>query len=256
MSISKFDLTGKVALVTGGNGGIGLGMASALAESGADICIWGRNETKNQAAEDVLKAYGRRTLALKCDVTDESQVRECFARTTDVLGGVDACFANAGLHRMSTPFHEMDTEEWRLIFRVNMEGTFFTLRAAVRHMLERGKGGSLVATSSLSGISAMARGEHYAASKAGVIAVIRSIAVEYARYGIRANAILPGWVESEMTGDLLAWGKFQAAVLPRVPMRRWGKPEDFGPMAVYFASDSSLYHTGDIVVIDGGYHCF
>ncbi len=211
MFTSKFDLTGKVALVTGGNGGIGLGMASALAESGADVCIWGRSETKNHTAENVLKAYGRRTLALKCDITDECQVKECFARTTDVLGGVDACFANAGLHRMSTPFHEMDAEEWRLIFRTNMDGTFFTLRAAVRHMLERGKGGSLVATSSLSGISAMPRGEHYAATKAGVIAMIRSVAVEYARYGIRANAILPGWVESEMTGDLLAWDKFQAA---------------------------------------------
>ncbi|MBI5249597.1 MAG: SDR family oxidoreductase [Desulfomonile tiedjei] len=94
------------------------------------------------------------------------------------------------------------------------------------------------------------------ATIAGAIAMIRSTAVEHARYGIRANAILPGWVESEMTGDLLAWGKFQAAVLPRVPMRRWGKPEDFEPMAVYFASDVSLYHTGDIAVIDGRYHCF
>ena len=195
-------------------------------------------------------------LALKCDVSDEQAVEKCFATTVDALGKVDACFANAGLHRMTTPFHEMDTEEWRLIFRVNMEGTFFLFRAAVRHMLERGQGGSLVATSSLSGISAMARGEHYAATKAGAIAMVRSIAVEYAKHGIRANAILPGWVESEMTGDLLSWDKFQAAVLPRVPMGRWGKPEDYGSIAVYFAGDASRYHTGDIVVIDGGYHCF
>ncbi len=256
MSASTFDLAGKAALVTGGNGGIGLGMAKALAEAGADVCIWGRNENKNQAAEEMLKAYGRRVLALTCDISDEQEVEECFARTVKALGSVDACFANAGLHKMSTPFHEMDAEEWRLLFRVNMEGAFFTLRAAVRHMLERGQGGSLVATSSLSGISAMARGEHYAATKAGLIAMVRSIAVEYARNGIRANAILPGWVESEMTGDLLGWDKFQAAVLPRIPMHRWGKPEDYGPIAVYFASDASLFHTGDIVVIDGGYHCF
>jgi len=256
MSASKFNLTGKAALITGGNGGIGLGMAKALAEAGADVCIWGRNEEKNKSAEVMLKAFGQQALAMTCDVSNEQAVDECFARTVDALGKVDVCFANAGMHRMTTPFHKMDADEWRLIFRVNMDGTFFTLRAAVRHMLERGHGGSLVATSSLSGVSAMARGEHYAATKAGVIAMIRSIAVEYAKYGIRANAILPGWVESEMTGDLLAWDKFQAAVLPRVPMRRWGKPEDYGAIAVYFASEASTYHTGDIVVIDGGYHCF
>ena len=123
-------------------------------------------------------------------------------------------------------------------------------------MLDRGQGGSLVATSSLSANYGMPTGEHYAATKAGVIAVIRALAVEYARFNIRANAILPGWIETDMTSPLFGYDKFKERVIPRIPQRRWGVPADFGPIAVYFASDSSQYHTGDAVVIDGGYSLF
>ena len=256
MTTSTFDLTGKAALITGGNGGIGLGMAEALAASGADICIWGQNEEKNKIAAAKLKSYGRQVAAFKCDVSDEKQVEDSFARTVDALGQVDACFANAGIARLGTPFHKMSLSEWRNVFGVNMEGVFFTFRSAVRYMLERGEGGSLVVTSSLSAIYGMPAGEHYAATKAGVIAIVRALAVEYARYGIRANAILPGWIETDMTSPLLNMEKFEKNVLPRIPQRRWGIPTDFGPIAVYFASDASAYHSGDAVVIDGGYSCF
>ncbi|MGB5747235.1 MAG: SDR family oxidoreductase [Desulfobacterales bacterium] len=256
MANSKFDLKGKVALVTGGNGGIGLGMAEALADAGADICIWGRNADKNNAAERKLQLYGQRVLALQCDVSDEKQVEECFERTIEELGRVDACFANAGIGQIGTPFHEMSMEEWRTVFGINMEGVFVTFRSAIRHMLGRGEGGSLVATSSLSANYGMPTGEHYAATKAGLIAIIRALAVEYARYKIRANAILPGWIETEMTSPLFNFEKFKERVISRIPQRRWGVPADFGPIAVYFASDSSEYHSGDTVVIDGGYSCF
>jgi len=256
MTNTIFDLNGKVALVTGGNGGIGLGMAEALAQAGADVCIWGRNAEKNQAAEHRLKSHGRRVLALKCDVADEHQVEECFAQTIEKLGRVDACYANAGIGQVGTPFHEMSIEEWRMIFGINLEGVFVTFRSAVRHMLDRGQGGSLVVTSSLSANYGMPRGEHYAATKAGVIAIVRALAVEYARYKIRANAILPGWIETDMTSPLFSYDKFKDRVIPRIPQRRWGVPADFGPIAVYFASDSSQYHSGDAVVIDGGYSCF
>ncbi len=256
MANSKFDLTGKVALVTGGNGGIGLGMAEALAEAGADVCIWGRNADKNKAAESKLQRYGQQVLALQCDVSDENQVDTCFAQTIKEMGRVDACFANAGIGRMGTAFHEMSMDEWRAVFGVNMEGVFVTFRSAIRHMLDRGQGGSLVVTSSLSANYGMPTGEHYAATKAGVIAVIRALAVEYARNNIRANAILPGWIETDMTSTLFGYDKFKERVIPRIPQRRWGVPADFGPIAVYFASDSSQYHTGDAVVIDGGYSLF
>jgi len=256
MADSTFNLTGKVALVTGGNGGIGLGMAEALARAGADVCIWGRNKEKNKAAETVLKSHGGQVLTQVCDVGEEEQVQECFAETVKTLGRVDSCFANAGVGSRGTRFHEMDYKEWRDIFKINMDGVFFTFQAAVRHMLEKGEGGSLVVTSSGTAISGPPKSEHYAATKAGVIAVIRCLSVEYARNGIRANAIIPGWIETEMTAPSFGWEKFSNAVLPRIPQKRWGQPEDFGPIAVYFASDGSRYHTGDTVVIDGGFSLF
>jgi len=252
----SFNLEGKVALITGGNDGIGLGMAEALAQAGSDVCIWGRNERKNALAEERLNSHGRRVLVLQCDVSDEKQVEERFGETVDTLGEVDSCFANAGVLGSRTHFHEMSLDQWRQIFSINIDGAFLTLRAAIRHMVDRGEGGSLVVTSSLSGRSGMPRGEHYAATKAGLVAMVRGIAVEYARHGIRANAILPGWVETAMTESLIGWKRFEEAVKPRIPVGRWGTPNDFGAIAVYFASDASAFHTGDAVTIDGGYSCF
>ena len=256
MGSSSFNLEGKVALVTGGNGGIGLGMAEALADAGADVCIWGRNEEKNKAAEENLQEYGHRVLALKCDVSDEQQVEACFAKTVDTLGNVTACFANAALGSSGIPFHEMTIEEWRRIYSVNMEGVFFTFRAAIRHMMEMKIKGSLVATSSLSALSGAPGAEHYASTKGGLLSLVRALAVGYARYGIRANAIIPGWIETEMTADSFSDKRFENAVLKRIPQRRWGVPADFGPAAVYFASDASAYHSGDEFIIDGAYFRF
>ena len=145
------DLTGRVAVVTGGNGGIGLGMARALAEAGADIAIWGRNETKNAAARAELEATGRRVVALACDVADEAQVIAATARTIDELGRIDALFANAGIGGYSR-FVDMSLDEWRRVMRVNLDGAFLTLREAAKHMVERGDGGALVAVSSTSAI--------------------------------------------------------------------------------------------------------
>jgi NAD(P)-dependent dehydrogenase (short-subunit alcohol dehydrogenase family) len=255
MAYAPFDLTGKVALITGGNGGIGLGMAEALAQAGADVAIWGSNADKNAAAERTLAAHGRRVAAFTCDVGDEAAVERAFADTLARLGRVDACFANAGIGG-SAPFIEMTSEEWHRVLRINLDGVFFTLRAAARHMVERGGGGSLAVTSSLAAVEGQSRGEHYAATKGAVIAMIRAIATEHARHGIRANAILPGWIETAMTDALFAWGPMQKKVLPRVPVRRWGTPADFGGIAVYLASDASSYHTGDTLLIDGGYSIF
>jgi NAD(P)-dependent dehydrogenase (short-subunit alcohol dehydrogenase family) len=258
MSYRAFDLTGKVALVTGGNSGIGLGMAEALAAAGASVSIWGTSEAKNKAALERLQAHGGRVLALRCDVADEAAVERSFAETVAALGRVDACFANAGVSgRGLTPsFAQMTTAEWRRVMSVNLDGAFFTLRAAARHMTERDGGGSLVVTSSLAAVSGSPRSEHYAATKGAVISLMRSLAVGLARHKVRANAVLPGWIDTPMTEKALHGEAFTQKVLPRVPMRRWGVGEDFGGIAVYLASDASAYHTGDTFVIDGGYIVF
>ena len=252
-----FDLTGKVALITGGNSGIGLGMARALAEAGADIAIWGTNAGKNAAARAELETSGRKVLALQCDVSDETAVDQAFAETLRVLGRVDGCFANAGVSgRGAASFLEIGAEEWHRVLGVNLDGTFFTFRAAARHMVERGDGGVLVGTASLAAIEGAARNEHYAATKGGLISMIRALAVEFARHGIRANAILPGWIETDMTANAIGNERFANNVLPRIPMRRWGEGTDFGGIAVYLMSPASSYHTGDTFLIDGGYALF
>ncbi len=254
--MNPFDLSETVAVVTGGNGGIGLGMAEGLVGAGAAVAIWGTNPAKNEAATERLAALGGNVAAFACDVSDEEAVAETFAATLHRFGKVDSCFANAGVGPMGIRFDDLDLDEWRRITAINLDGAFLTFRAAVRHMLERGEGGSLIATSSLAAVMGMARGEHYAAAKAGLSAMIRGLAVEYGRYGIRANAVLPGFVESAMTASWLSSERFEAAVLPRVPAGRWGTPDDYSGIAVYLASDASRYHSGDTIVIDGAYRVF
>jgi len=249
---NPFDLTGRVALVTGGNNGIGLAMASALAQAGAGVAIWGRTEARNAAAAELIASHGGEVLALPVDVADEDAVVAAFAATVDAFGHVDAVFANAGVGSGVTRFEDMTTDEWRYVFAVNMEGVFWTFREAVKHMKPRGSG-SLIVTSSVSADIGFPRGEHYAATKAGVRSVIRGIAVEYGKYGIRANAIAPGYVETDMTAGVIASDAFAAAVMPRIPVGRFGVPEDFGGIAVYLASDASQWHTGDTITIDGGF---
>ncbi|MEA3020067.1 MAG: hypothetical protein QOI47_1591 [Actinomycetota bacterium] len=251
-----FDLSGHVALVTGGNGGIGFGMARGLASAGASIAVWGTNDEKNAAATAELEAIGTgKVLALRCDVGDEAQVEASFAATVEALGKVDSCFANAGIGG-GAKFSELTLEQWRRVQRVNSEGAFLTLQAAARHMVERGEGGSLVGISSASAIDGAPNNQSYAHSKGGLIAMMKGLAVELARYKITANAIIPGWIATDMTAGAFGYQKFADSVMPRIPARRWGEPDDFSGMAVYFASAASRYHTGDAVVIDGGYTIF
>jgi NAD(P)-dependent dehydrogenase (short-subunit alcohol dehydrogenase family) len=253
---NPFDLTGQVALITGGNSGIGLGFAHGLAQAGSDIAIWGTNPAKNAAAVEELKVHGVRVASILCDVGEEADVVAAFAATLEEMGKVDSCFANSGVGGAAKSFLDMSADEWHRVLRVNLDGVFYTLRAAAKHMVERGEGGSLVVTASLAAIQGQARGQHYAATKGGVISMMKACAVEFARHGITANAILPGWVQTPMTTDLFAWDKFADNVLPRMPVRRWGSPDDFSPIAVYLASPATKFHTGEVHLIDGGYSIF
>ena len=260
MAYAPFNLAGKVALVTGGNRGIGLGMASAMAQAGADIVIWGSSAERNQAAEGELLKFGVRVKAQTVDVSDETQVADAMGEAVASMGRIDSVFANAGVNFASPSFVDMKTEVYRKVLAVNLDGVFFTLREACRHMVDRAKsgdpGGSLVGIASLAAIEGAARNEAYAATKGAVISMIKSVAVEHARYGVRANAILPGWIATDMTAGAQGNAAFADKVIPRVPARRWGEPADFGGMAVYLASDASSYHSGDTLIIDGGYSIF
>lgn len=251
-----FDLTGHVALVTGGNSGIGKAMAEALAAAGADVCIWGTNEDRNATASASLAEHGHKVLALRCDVGDEQQVEDAMASTVAHFGRLDSCFANAGVGASGTRFIETELSDFRRVTRVNLDGVFLTLRAAARRLVEQGEGGSLVVTSSLAARQGQPRGQAYAASKGGVIAMVKAIAIELARHHIRANAVLPGWVSTPLADPALNSEAFQRKVLPRMPVGRWGQPADFGALAVYLASPASAFHTADAITVDGGYVAF
>jgi NAD(P)-dependent dehydrogenase (short-subunit alcohol dehydrogenase family) len=256
---TPFDLSGRGAVVTGGNGGIGLGMARALLAAGARVAIWGSRREKTEQARSTLAAEcgdAAGVHAFVCDVGDEAQVDATFAASVAALGRVDACFANAGVGGKGALMLDMTIEEFRRVQRINVEGVFLTFRAAARHMVEHGQGGSLVATASTAAIEGAARNSHYGASKGAVTSYVRALAVELARHRIRVNSILPGWIVTEMTERAVNNEKFALAVLPRIPARRWGRSDDFGGIAVYMASDAAAYTTGEQFVIDGGYTKF
>jgi NAD(P)-dependent dehydrogenase (short-subunit alcohol dehydrogenase family) len=253
-----FDLTGRVAVVTGGNGGIGLGMAEALAGAGCAVSIWGRNAEKNAAA---VAKLGAKAEAVACDVTDRASVEAAFAATLKSFGRVDGMFANAGVTGASKgPFVDRPLEDFRRVMAANVEGVHHCFQLAARHMMERAKAGDaygrLVATSSVASIDGASWNEHYGASKGAVNAMARALAVELARYGVTVNTVLPGWIETDMTEKTFANEKFSAAVMPRIPVRRYGQPSDFGGIAVYLMSAASAYHTGQTLVVDGGYTVF
>lgn len=260
MSNGLFDLSGKVALVTGGNGGIGLGMAKGLAMHGATVVIWGNKEEKNRAAVAELEALGGEVCCDRVDVADEDAIGEGIAALIEKFGRLDQAIANAGISIARKDMFDISKEDFDRLQEINVYGTFVTLREAARHMLDRGArgdvGGSLVSVASTAAVHGAACNEHYGASKGGVLAMTRAMAVELAPKGIRVNSILPGWTRSDMTEELQGWDKFNDNVISRAPVGRWGTGDDFSAIAVYLASQHSSFHVGDAIVVDGGYTIF
>jgi NAD(P)-dependent dehydrogenase (short-subunit alcohol dehydrogenase family) len=261
---NPFDLTGKVALVTGGNSGIGLGFARAVATAGADVVIWSRRAAKNEEAAEELRSYGGRVHAQAIDVTQENAVVRGMEEAVEVMGRVDCAFANAGIATLASAFHEMSVQMYDELIAVSQHGGFFTVREACKHMVNRCEagdpGGSIVTCGSLMVTHGVPLLQHYAAAKGAMAALTKSVAVEYGPYGIRANMILPGYILTHPAADLSDSGlelneeqrtRFGSVEL-RTPMRRWGTPQDIGGLAVYLMSDASSFHTADLIHIDGG----
>lgn len=249
-------LDGRVVVVTGGNGGIGLGMAEAMANAGADIVVWGRNVDKNAEAVDRLARTGRRAESFVVDVTDEAAVRDTFAATVDRMGRVDSMFANAGTPGNGTPFWRLPLEEWRRVMTTNLDGVFLCLREAAAHMVDRGDGGSLVLVSSTSAIHGAAGNEAYGTAKTGLLGLTRALAVALARHQVRVNALLPGWTITDMARGGYENERFRDVTVSRTPVRRWAEPEEMGAAAVFLADPNQMFHTGDHLVVDGGYTVF
>jgi len=250
-----FDLTGHVALVTGGNSGIGMGFAAGLAKAGANLAIWGRDPEKNRAAAAELAKLGTEVEAFACEVSDEEQVTAQTRAVVERFGRIDSCFANAGFG-FARPFLETTLEEWNSVIRVNLTGVFLTFREVAKHMVERGGGGKLVGTSSIGSIHGMPRQESYAATKGGLNSLVRSLAVELGRHDIQVNCVLPGWIWTPATEPLQGYKKLVDTIVHRTPAHRWGRPDDLEGVAVYLASEASRFHTGDTLIVDGGYVCF
>lgn len=256
MPIQSQTLAGRTVLITGGNGGIGLGMASAVGAAGAQVVIWGRNEQKNRSALDRLAAEGVTAHAFVCDVGDEAQISTSFAASVAAAGGkIDSVFANAGRGGNGKAFLDLSLQDWRDVMAINLDAVFLTLQTAARHMVETG-GGSLVAVSSTSAIHGAANNVAYGAAKTGVLGLVRALAVGLARYQIRVNALVPGWTVTELASRGYANERFRDVTERRTPVRRWADPDEMGPAAVFLADPSTTFHTGDSVVVDGGYTVF
>jgi 2-deoxy-D-gluconate 3-dehydrogenase len=250
--MNAFDLTGKVALVTGGNGGIGLGMARGLAAAGASLLIAGRDEAKNARALGEMTALGASAQALRIDVGDEAACRAMAGEAADRFGRLDILVNNAGVARRRRP-EAMSLEDWNAVMQTNLTAVLVASQGAFPVMKAAG-GGKIINIGSMYSIFGAPWVSAYAASKGAVVQLTKSLAAAWAEHNIQVNAILPGWIETEMTQAAKTGSpEFDAAVVARTPAGRWGQPTDFAGPAVFLASPASDFVTGATLSVDGGY---
>ncbi|WP_182481157.1 SDR family NAD(P)-dependent oxidoreductase [Nocardioides immobilis] len=249
------DLTGRTIVVTGGNSGLGLSMAHGVGRQGAAIAIWSRTKTRNDEALAELREAGIESSAVACDTGDELDVAEAMRETVARYGKVDCLIANAGI-ASTAPFVDTDLEEWHRVLRTNLDGSFLCTREAARHFVERGEGGSMIVVSSMIARYGGAGQAAYTTSKNGLIGLGRTLAVELAPHGVRVNILIPGWTATAMNTHLREDEKFMRATTRRTPVRRWAEPEEFHEVAAFLADPALTFHTGNEVVVDGGYTIF
>jgi 2-dehydro-3-deoxy-D-gluconate 5-dehydrogenase len=250
--MSLFDLKGRVALVTGGNGGIGLGMARGMAEAGAAVAIAGRNAAKSEAAAAELAKLGVKTAVVSGDVADEAQCRKLVEETVARLGRLDILVNNAGTN-IRKPAHELALPEWKEVLDTNLTSTFVCSQAAYPAMKQAG-GGKIVNIGSMLSIFGAGFAPAYGASKGGVVQLTKALASGWAKDNIQVNAVLPGWIDTALTRAAREQIKgLNAMVLMRTPAGRWGVPNDLAGVAVFLASRASDFITGAAIPVDGGY---
>jgi 2-deoxy-D-gluconate 3-dehydrogenase len=248
---NPFDLAGRVALVTGGNGGIGLGMARGMAKAGAAIMIAARNKEKTAAAVAELAALGAKAEALEVDVADAAACRAMVGTTKDRFGRLDILVNNAGIARGGRP-EAMSLEDWSAVLQTNLTAAMIAAQAA-HPIMKAGGGGKIINIGSMYAIFGAPFVPAYAASKGGIIQLTKSLAAAWARDNIQVNAVLPGWITTEMTAGAKGSQGFSDNIVARTPAGRWGEPEDFEGPAVFLASPASDFVTGSSLAVDGGF---
>jgi 2-deoxy-D-gluconate 3-dehydrogenase len=251
-SIELFDLHDRVAIVTGGNGGIGLGIAEGLAGAGARVVVAARNRAKSDAAVAKLSALGTQALALEADVANEQDWKTIVERTVARFGRIDILVNNAGILLGKAP-QDYTLEEWHSIIDINLTGAFVGARAVYPEMLRR-KAGKIINIASLTASFGSPFNVPYTASKGGILQLTRGLATSWAKDNIQVNAISPGWIDTELaTGARARFPGFDEKIVARTPAGRWGRPEDFAGVAVFLASRASDFVTGTEILVDGGY---
>jgi 2-deoxy-D-gluconate 3-dehydrogenase len=250
--MKSFNLKGKVAIVTGGNGGIGLGMARGLADAGADIAVVGRNEEKSKAAVAELTSRGIRAIAVATDVTDKDAVGRMVERVRGELGRIDILVNNAGINIRKPP-HVLELEEWSSVIDTNLTSAFLCSKA-VHPAMKAAGGGKIINIGSMLSIFGASFAPAYAASKGGIVQFTRACACAWAADNIQANAILPGWIDTDLTKRArVEINGLHERVLARTPAARWGAIDDFAGIAVFLASAASDFVTGTAIPVDGGF---
>jgi 2-deoxy-D-gluconate 3-dehydrogenase len=250
--MKRFDLTGKVAIVTGGNGGIGLGMARGLAEAGASIVVAARNAEKSERAVKELSGLGARAAAIAVNVTDEQSCRALIKGTTERFGRLDILVNNAGMNNRKPP-ETYTLAEWREVIDTNLTSAFLCSHAAYPEM-KRAGGGKIINIGSMTSIFGVPFALPYASAKGGIVQFSRVLATAWAKDNIQVNAVLPGWIDTDLTKTARQQVQgLHERVVARTPAGRWGDPDDFSGIAAFLASSASDFITGTAIPVDGGY---
>ena len=254
MKLDYFNLEGKVALISGGATGIGYGISEALAEAGASVAICSRRlEVCESAADEIGKKTGAKLVPFRCDIAGANDVEDVVRKTTAECGKIDILVNCAGIGGSEKPIVKMNDADWDSVININLKGSYRLAQEAVKGMIERGEGGRIINVASIGGLAGIPNMSAYCVSKAGLISLTKVMSLEWVRYNILANALLPGYIETPMNTEFFASEPGQKVIKSNVPMRRLGQIHEIKGLAVLMASEASSFMTGASLVVDGGY---